>query len=369
MRRRVLLAMISALTLSACGLEGGKATAGDPAAAQPVGLTGSPPGRAAMTDLYRKALAAGENTVVVYSCTGPSEWEALWRAFARTFPGITVTYSHISPSAVMTRMEAERVTGRRFGDVYITPVNVAEDVADKGYFLAYTPVTLEGLDARYRDPEGRVHYALAKVFGLAYNPRTVAAAEVPHRIDDVLAQRWRGRFSYIKPATMNGTTDVAIANLRHAGAVSDAQLEALRENGAYGGIEAGVTYVSQGRQDLQLWAYLPTVVRQNALGAPVRIVFPADFSTLVPFGSAISRNVVHPNAAELFQAWLFTPDAQAVLARETGMYATMPGAPKPPFFPADANPLHPALSPKQLQVVLADQRADLKAIFNAPVTR
>jgi iron(III) transport system substrate-binding protein len=362
---RRLLALAAALALSACGV-GPVKFVGDPRRAEPMGLDSATAGRPELADLYRRALLAGETTVVVYSCTGDSEWEPLWREFEATFPGLTVTYSHISPSQVMTRIDSESVTGRHFGDVYLTPVNLAEDVADKGYFERYTPSTLQGLDARYRDPDGLVHYAFGKVFGLAYNPERTSPDRLPQKIDDVLAPRWRGRFNFIKPATQNGTPDVAIANLKHDGAITRAQLEGLRDNGAYGAIEAGVTYVSQGRQDLQLWSYLPTVVRQNELGAPVRIAFTPDFSTIVPFGTSISRNVVHPNAARLFEAWLFTPRAQAVLARDVAMYATMPGAPRPPFFPDAAGEarLHPTLPPKALQLALNQERKGLKAIFS-----
>jgi iron(III) transport system substrate-binding protein len=361
------LLLAAALGLAACN-SGRVELAVEPRTAIPVGLTGPAEGQRAMTDLYRQALAADERTVVVYSSTGPLEWEPLWRAFADTFPGMTVTYSHITPSQVMNRINAESVTGRRFGDVFITPVNVAEEVADAGYFIPYTPPTLAGIAPRYRDPDGLVHYPFAKAFGLAYDPRVVTPDLLPREFDDVLDPRWRGRFSYIKPATVNGTTDVAIANLELDGAVTRAELAALRDNGAFSNIEAGVTYVSQGRQAMQLWAYLPTVMRQQSLGAPLRFAFVPDFSTLVPFGTAISRNVVHPNAARLFAAWIFTPQAQAVLAREVHMYATMPGAPPPAYFPGEAA-LHDRLGPKQLQVVLAEQKPALRTLFNKPVAR
>jgi iron(III) transport system substrate-binding protein len=322
-----------------------------------------------MKALYRQALAAGEDRVVIYSCTGDTEWQPLWRAFEAAFPGVDVVYSHISPSQVMIRIDSETVTGRRFGDLYMPPVNVAEDIADKGYFQPFSPVSAERLDPRWRDPQGLVDYPFAKVFGLAYNTQAVARGAVPQRIDDILEPRWRKRYTYIKPATMNGATDIALTNLAAAGAVSRRQLESLRDNGAYSGIEAGVTYVSQGRQDIQLWAYLPTVLRQHELGAPVAITFPPDFSTLAPFGVAISRNVVHPNAARLMKAWLFTPRAQAILAQGVGMYATAPDAPLPPFLPPSTPTAGPrqGLPPRALQVALADGRNDLKSIFDAKV--
>lgn len=362
--RRTLL--LGALALAGCQ---GRVT---PAAltGEPVGLTGAPTATAALRHLYRQALAAGERNVVVFSTTGASEWEPLWRGFSQTFPGLGVTYSHVSPNQVMTRINAESATGRRFGDLFILPVTIAPEIATQGYFQAYAPPNLGDLEDQYRDRDGHLHYPLGKVFGLAYNTRLLSPGDLPGEFADVLEPRWKQAFSYIKPGSVNGTTDVAVAVLKANGRVTDDQLRRLRQNGAFGGIEAGVTYVSQGRQKLQLWAYLPTVVRQQSLGAPVDIAFVPDFSTVVPFAAAISRNVVHPSAARLLKAWLFTPAAQTLLAREVGMFATMAGAPTPPLYPTTPRAQAALLKRPPTDQLVARMKAQLpglKAIFNAPL--
>lgn len=369
MDRRTLLFAAGAFGLAGC--ESRLEPPPNFARAEPVGVTGTAAARAALTDLYRRALAAGENEVVVFSTTGPSEWEPLWQGFAETFPGLDVTYSHVSPNQVMTRINAEIATGRSFGDVFIVPVNIGPEIASKGYFRSYVPPTIAGLADDYVDPAGFLHYPLGKVFGLAYNTRLVRREQLPQTFQDILAPRWRRAFSYIKPGSVNGTTDLAIAVLKAHGRVTDDQLHGLRQAGAFGGIEAGVTYVSQGRQKLQLWAYLPTVVRQRSLGAPVDMAFVPDFSTVVPFGVAISRNVVHPHAAQLLKAWLFTPRAQEILARKVSMFATMPGAPTPPLYPATPQEQAALLSrppTRELVARMDAQLKDLKAIFSTPLT-
>lgn len=369
MDRRSFLFAAGAFGLAGCGPRSEPPLS--PGRAEPVGLTGTAAGRAALTDLYRQALAAGESEVVVFSTTGPSEWEPLWRGFAEAFPGLGVTYSHVSPNQVMTRINSEIATGRSFGDVFVVPVTIGPEIASKGYFQAYVPPTIAGLDDDYVDPAGFLHYPLGKVFGLAYNTRLVRPEQLPARFQDVLAPKWRRTFSYIKPGSVNGTTDLAIAVLKAHGRVTDDQLRGLRQAGAFGGIEAGVTYVSQGRQKLQLWAYLPTVVRQRSLGAPVDMAFVPDFSTVVPFGVALSRNVVHPNAARLLKAWLFTPRAQEILAREVSMFATMPGAPTPLLYPATPAEQAALLSRPPTSELVAQMDAqlkDLKSIFSGPLT-
>lgn len=326
-------------------------------------LSGSPEERSELQSLYQEALARGEHQVYVFSTTGAWEWEKLWERFEQSFPGMQVIYSHISPAQVMPRMNAEAAAGKFYGDVYLLQANLAPTVAAGGYFASYTPSTVARLAARYHDEAGYLHYALAKVFGLVYNPALVDEAELPTRIEDVLAPRWHGRFAYIKPASGNGTSDIAIATLHAHQAITDEQLQGLMDNGSFGAIEAGIAYVSQGRQLLQLWGYLPTVIRQRELGAPVAIRFVPDFSINVPYAAAINKSSVRPYAARLLKAWLFTPDAQASLANDVGMLPLMPDAPVPQYYPEYMDESR-ALAPAELVEEVAAQFPKLQAIFN-----
>lgn len=351
--------------LAGCGPGAG---GGFPAGGEPR-VSGSPAAQQALLALYGQVRNAGENTVVVYGAAVDAEWEALWLDFQADFPGMRVVYMHVSPTQVMPRIDAEARAGNRQGDLMMQPVNVMPLIARRGYFEAFSPATAEGLDAQYRDAGAFVHYPFFKVFGLGYNTRLVREDELPARFDDVLQPRWHERFSYVKPVTAVGTTDVAFAVLLRQGALDRARLERLHRAGLFTGPDAGVTYVSQGRLALNLWSYLAVVARQRELGAPVAIRFVPDFSLNVPFGFGVIGGAPHPLAARLLKSWLFSPRGQAALASKAYMLGTMPDAPSPPFYPqaaAERARFHPRPPPEALLRELDTQRAMLRDIFHRP---
>lgn len=374
-RRRLLragLAGAAGWALAGCGAEGGGGGAGQGAKtseAAEATLFGNAATRDELAGLYREALQGGQRTVVVYGAAVDAEWEPLWLAFQADFPGLRVIYMHVSPTQVMARIDAERQAGNRMGDLLMQPVNVLPLIARRGYFEPWRPASAEGLADEYRDEADRAHYPFSKVFGLAYNSQQVEADALPQRFDELLAPAWQGRFSYIKPVTAVGTTDVAFATLLRDGVVDLPRLQALHRAGLFTGPDAGVTYVSQGRLALNPWGYLAVVVRQRALGAPVAIRFVPDFSVNVPFGFGVVGGAPHPASARLLKSWLFSPRGQAAVAQQAYQLGTMPDAPPPPFYPdnaAERERLHRRPPPDALVADLEAQRGMLRDIFFRP---
>ncbi|RII74199.1 ABC transporter substrate-binding protein [Pseudomonas monteilii] len=299
-------------------------------------LNASEPQREAMETLYRQALQHGEDQVVVYQAAMDYEWQPLWARFSQVFPGIRVTYMHLSPTGVTDRLDIEKVTGAHYGDVISQPVNVVLDIAARGYLERWTPPTSAALDSRwkYRD---QVYFTFNKVYGLGYSTRRVEGEALPTDISQLLTGQWRNAFEYGAPGGGAGTTDVALVQLLHQQRIDFGQLRELRDQGGAGGAqEAGVISLAQGRRALNPWAYLPPLLRQQQLGVPVAIDYPPDFTLLVPFGQGLVSQPAHPNAARLLLTWLMSPDAQALLASETYALGNMPGAPLPPGLPAAA---------------------------------
>ncbi|MDR2689841.1 MAG: substrate-binding domain-containing protein [Azoarcus sp.] len=370
-RRHLLRASLAGAlgwVLAGCGGDG--SVGSFPVEARPV-LSGTPAVRDELAGLYDEARRRGEDTVVVYGAAVDAEWEPLWLAFQADFPGLKVIYMHVSPTQVMSRIDAERSAGNHQGDLLMQPVNVQPLIARRGYFDAFRPLASAELAAEYRDESDFVHYPFSKVFGLAYNTNQVAADALPRHFDDILQSHWHKRFSYVKPVTAVGTTDVAFAILLRAGVIDMARLEQLHRTGLFTGPDSGVTYVSQGRLALNLWSYLAVVVRQRTLGAPVAIRFIPDFSVNVPFGFGLVGGAPHPAAGRLLKSWLFTPRGQAALANEAYMLGTMPGAPAPPFYPApgpERDRFHRQPAPEQLLSDLDAQRGDLRKIFFRPAS-
>ena len=328
-------------------------------------LTGSAAQQAAMESLYREALKAGEHQVVVYQAAMDYEWQPLWSRFAQAFPGIRVTYMHLSPTAVTDRLDVEKVTGAHYGDLISQPVNVVMDIADRGYLEGWRPPTADDLDTRWHYKD-QVWFTFNKVYGLGYNTQRVAEAALPNDLEQLLADKWRNSFEYGAPGGGAGTTDVALLQLLVQQRIGVEQLTALRDRGGAGGAqEAGVISLAQGRRALNPWAYLPPLMRQQKLGVPIAIDYPADFTLLVPFGQGLVRQPAHPHAARLLLTWLMSPDAQALLASEAFSLGNMPDAPLPPGLPAPAaeQARHNMLSPQDTARGLKEWVPKLRALW------
>lgn len=357
--------LLGALLLAGCG-SGNEPAVGNPAAGSPATASRAP---AELDALYQQVKASGENRVVVYSSTVDTEFEPLWLEFQKDYPELRVVYMMVASSQIMSRVAAERATGNHMGDVLMQTADVLPELKKGDYLSAYVPPTAAALDEHLRDPDGYVHYGLYKLYGLAYNTRLVQEQDLPEHFTDVFAPRWHERFSYVQPLGPVANTDAAFATLWRDGVVDRDALYQLRQAGTYSFPEAGISYVAQGRQLLNLWAYLPPLARQLELGAPVAIRFTPEFSTLVPYGLAITAQAPHPNAARLLTAWLFSERGQQALAERSYMLGSMPGAPAPAFFPRellDDPAFHRPSSPAELLEQMKALRPVFADVFLTP---
>lgn len=321
----------------------------------------------ALEALYAKVRASGETRVVMYSSTVDTEFEPLWLEFQKDYPELRVVYMMVASSQIMSRVAAERATGNLMGDVLMQTVDTLPELKKSGYLQVFQPPAIEALDPHLRDGDAYYHYVLYKLYGLAYNTKLVKEQELPRRFEDLLDPRWRDHFSFVQPLGPVGNTDVALLTLLRDALVKPEQLDPLRQAGSYSMPEAGISYVAQGRQQLNAWAYLPPLVRQREMGAPVAISFVPDFSTRVPYGLALAQGAPHPEAARLLIAWLFSERGQRALAERSYMQGSMPGAPLPEYFPRDqAEQLHEPSWPDELLTQMKQSRALLAEVFLKP---
>ncbi|WP_437882392.1 ABC transporter substrate-binding protein [Pseudomonas sp. LRF_L74] len=358
MKARWLIGLVAWMTLIGCGVP-------ERPVANTARPSGTPAQQAEQTQLYLQALAAGEPEVTVYGAATDREVDALWQAFGERFPGLRVTYLHVSPHQLMPRVDAETVAGVHFADLCLQPLTMAPRIAQSGYLQPFEPLTAEGLPAQYRSDDGLLHYPFNKLFGLAFNTQQVDETQLPQHFSALLQPTWNKRFSYMAPPSISGVTDVSVATLLMDGRADYDALQLLARNGINTNLDNGVTYLAQGRQSLNIWAYLPSILRMRELGAPVDIRFIADFSVELPFAVGLIRHAPHPNAARLLKSWLLSPDGQQILAERAYMLGNMPDAPSPPRYPTGEarQALLQRPLPGPLQVQMDQQRDQLRQIF------
>lgn len=301
-------------------------------------LTGSPAQIHALEALYQAAIKNGEREIVIYQSAMDFEWQPIWQAFSEAFPGLRVTYMHVSPMEAAHRLDSETVTGARYADVISFPINNIFELKKKNYLRAYKPITTDGLAAYYQTKDHQVHFSFLKVFGLGYSKKRLGKHSLPQNIQELLSDQWKGKFEYGFPVIGAGTFDLALVKLLEDRLITEEDLYRIKNNGGTAGTqEYGIILLAQARTVFNPWAYLPPLIRQKQLGVEIDIEYIPDFTLLVPFGQGLVRNPAHPNAAKLLLSWLFTPDVQQLLAEKSHSYSTMPNAPKPVGFPQSLN--------------------------------
>lgn len=344
MKAAILLALTVTLGLSACG--------GEKAAPTPIAtadqVTANLPGvetaaQRQLADLYLAARAAGEPGATIYVASVPEELKPVADAFAEAFPGLKADYQRFIGDKLTARLDGEYGSGQHTGDVVLSSFNEAARLAAIGRLQAYEPPTLGDLPQTLRSPQKTYYAPYKKAFTLLYNTRLVGKDEIPRTIQDVLQPKWRDR--YIAPGSgAAGPIDTALAILLARGDLSDAQVADFERYGDVGPPSSElIPNVAQGRYAFALWSNAAAGIAQRDRGAPIEIGFSPDLSIQTNVAAGILSKAPHLNSAKLFEAWLFTPKAQAILA-DIYFYPAQPGAPTPKGFPPIAGNLNGALA-------------------------
>lgn len=325
-RLNLCLPLALGLLLSACG------DSAPPAAQHPASTTAqtaashySPEIQA----LYHQALDAGDKEVVLY--TAFPDTIDLWAAFNRDFPGITLRPS--MADQIYTRLASEQSSGNHIGDVVLTGYSELSELVRQQRLQKDTPASSAGLPAQYLDPAGYFQLPWVNAFTVGYNTQRLKAQEVPDTWAEILDPQRKNTFAHVR---FYGASpfDAAVILLQEENKLSDADLHTLHDNAQVADNPGSlISNLAQGRTSFVLWAPAQGLARMRDSGAPIGLAFPKDVAILYGPGVALIRQAPHPAAAALFKNWLFSPQAQAIIAEREYAYGTVPGSPAPKGFP------------------------------------
>jgi iron(III) transport system substrate-binding protein len=292
----------------------------------------SPAENAALQTLYRQALQNNEKEAVAYIGSVPEELQPLMDAFTARFPGLQLNLQRMMGDKLHARIDAEFNSGRHAADMVFGGLTDMRTLLRNGRLAAYVPPTLGALDRQFYGPGDFYHAPFKKGFSIAYNPTLIKKEELPATIADLVNPKWKGRFAYPSLAIF-GPGDLVLALSQKNGALTDAQLQWIEANGLHGPPTSElIPSVAQGRLLFTVWSGSAAIVGQQLQGANLGIAFLPKLGVHLNTGIGLLQGAPHLNAARLAKAWLFTPQAQAILA-DLNFYGTMPDAPAPRGFP------------------------------------
>lgn len=279
-------------------------------------LTGWGPARAeppAPVQLTPELIDAArhEGRVVWYTSAELGVVEAIAQAFEAKYHDIAVAVERSGAERNFQRLAQESGSGIHSADVI--------DSSDATHFLLWkssgflTPFipaeVAEHIAAEYRDPDGYYATWRATLSVMAYNTKLVTAAEAPKSFADLLDPKWKGKLVKAHPG-YSGTILTSTYAMVHAlgwpflarlGQQDVMQVQSANDPPRK--VEAGERAVMVDGVE-----YLVTLEKQR--GAPIEPIYPAEGTPFIPGSVGIAKEAPHPNAARLFESYLFSAEAQ-----------------------------------------------------------
>jgi iron(III) transport system substrate-binding protein len=258
--------------------------------------------------------ARKEGKVVWYTSVDLPVAEKIGKAFEAKHPGVRVQVERTGAERVFQRMAQEYAS-----KVYAVDVVNSSDAAHfiiwkrDGWLAPYLPEEVAADYAKeHYDPDGMFAAWRATLSPIAYNTKLVKPEDAPKSFADLLDPKWKGKIVKAHPgysgtiltATFQIARDLGWDYLQKLSQQRVMQTQSATEPpkkptlGERPIMADGSEYVALGMKEA---------------GNPIEIVYPTEGTPLVIGPSGILKNAPHPNAARLFQSYLFTQEAQQFL--------------------------------------------------------
>ena len=287
-------------------------------------------GGAAAQDSRLEA-AKKEGKVVWYTSLALPSAEKVAKLFETAYPGVKVEVHRTGSERILSRVMQELQANIKNVDVVHT--------SDAGHFVLlknknllqkYTPAGVEGFPAGFKDKDGYYYGLRATVSVIAYNTKSVPAAEAPKTWKDLLDPRWKGKMVTAHPGYSGVIATHVLALVNQYGWDYFKQLAQNRLMLVQSAVDpAGA--VASGERVVAVDGGEYTFYQARKKGNPIEIVYPKEGVPLIVSPTAIMSFAPHPNAARLFTDFTFSREVQQVMADSEGLYTGHPAV----KYPAD----------------------------------
>jgi iron(III) transport system substrate-binding protein len=264
--------------------------------------------------------ARKEARVAFYTAMEIANAEVLARTFEDRYPGIAVQVKRSGAERVFQRIGKEE-------EIHVYEVDVACST-DAGHFVHWKRNGLlapflpadaaRHLPAEQVDAEGMYATAFALLSPIGYNTNMVKPEDAPKSFADLLDPRWKGKIVKGHPR-YSGT--VLTATFQLVRALGWAYFEKLAQQQVTQVKSASdpPKRLARGENALQADGAEPDLLLLREQGAPVAAVYGAEGTPLITAPSGVFASARNPNAARLFQSFLFSLEAQQLLVDDTAL--------------------------------------------------
>jgi len=294
--------------------------------------------------------AKQEGTVVFYTSIELLTAEKIGEAFEKAYPGIKVQVERNGAERIFQRLAQERGAGMHTADV----VEASDMTAlfawkDQGWLAPFVPADVSRWPTDQRDPDGCFATERFTLSPILYNTKLVKPEDAPKSFPDLLDPKWDGKMVKAHPGysgtimtvTFEISRDIGWDFFKKLGQQHVMQVQSAADP---------PKKVAQGERAVAAdgGEYVP--LQMISQGAPFALVYPSEGTPSIPGGAAVMADAPHPNAARLFDLYLFSKDGQGLLVSLARLRSFHPDVPTP----EGAKPL------SEIKIMKADPAAQAK---------
>ena len=275
------------------------------------------------------AAAEKEGKVVWYASVDVKVAEDVAKAFKEQYPKIEVEVERSGSERVLQRINQEYGSGIHAVDVV--------NSSDASHFLfwkqqkwlaAHTPPDVKKYPAQYKDPDGFYATWRASLSVMAYNTNIVKEADAPKGYKDLLDPKWKAKLTKAHPGysgtALTGTYAlVKVLGWEYFEKLAQQSVQQLQST------TATPKSIASGERAVMVDGNEYNMFIEIDKKSPVKIVYAAEGTPFIASPLAIFAQAPHPNAARVFENFVYTPKVQQLLVDVGGQRSAHPDVKEP----------------------------------------
>jgi iron(III) transport system substrate-binding protein len=276
------------------------------------------------------AAAEKEGKVVWYASVDVKVAEEVAKAFKEQYPKIEVEVERSGSERVLQRINQEYQSGIHNVDIV--------NSSDASHFLfwkqqkwlaPHTPPDVRKFAPQYKDPEGYFATWRASLSCMAYNTNIVKDADAPKGYKDLLDPKWKGKLTKAHPGYSGTALTGTYALVKVLGWD---YFESLAKQGVQQlqSTTATPKSIASGERAVMVDGNEYNVFIEMKKKSPVKPIYAVEGTPFISSPTAIFAEAPHPNAARVFENFIYTQKIQQLLVDVGGQRSAHPDVKEPP---------------------------------------
>ena len=307
------------------------------------------------------AAAVKEGKVVWYTSVDVKVAEVVAKAFRAEYPGIDIDVERSGSERVFQRINQEYGSGIKNVDV-VNSSDASHFIfwRQQKWLAAHVPPDVKRFPAQFKDPDGYYATWRATLSVMGYNTNLVDAKDAPTGYMDLLDPKWKGKLVKSHPGysgtSLTGTYAITkVLGWDYLEKLSKQGIQQLQST------TATPKSIASGERAVMVDGNEYNMFIEIDAKSPVRIIYPKEGTPFVTSPTAIFAEAPHPNAARVFQNFLYTAKTQQLAVDAGGTRSAHPDVKDP----AGRTPLAQIKLLPDDPVAMLPQVAEIKKRYTA----